>query len=271
MFVNRNRPTTASPFALLHYEPFCYSDSGAVSGGSASPAPNGGVSNGAGGANGATPNGATADTSTTPQTIGFDFNAAMERLGETLAPRLDALRQDVNNLPEHLRPPPQEPPAPDYDTMTQSELVAHLNSSVTQMVQKAITEALTPLTQQITNVQQTYTTDKVTGEVNQMKSTLKDFTDWKDEMVGLARQHPTLGVKELYALARSLNTDKAKQLDTKYNPPAPPPPPRWGGLTPSAPGATGSTPPLSRADAGREAYREVAARHPGILSALESL
>lgn len=250
------------------------SDTGLPAGGD-SHASNNGASNGAGGATGVTTNVVPPSGDALAGTQTIDFDGLFSRLGDSLGTRLDALRQDVGQLPEHLRPPPVEPPAPDYDTMTQSELATHITGSVQKMlqasIQSALQEALGPLAQQLTGLQQTVTTDKVVGEVNQMKSSHKDFSDWKDEMVSLAKTHPTLGVKQLYNLARADNAEKAKQLDTKYNPPAPPPPPRFGGFAPSAPGATGSTPALSRQAAGTEAYREVAARHPGVLAALENL
>lgn len=46
----------------------------------------------------------------------------------------------------------------------------------------------------------------------------KDFSDWNDEMAALAKVHPTLGLADLYRLARSGDEKKAKELDEKYTP-----------------------------------------------------
>ena len=264
MYVRRR--TTDNIFGLRHWHPWLTSDNGVVAGGgSASPTVPGAVGSADSGAPGA-------DTVGGGQSIDWgQFNQGLNLLGDRLASGLEALRGDVNNLPEHLRPPAQEPPAPDYDTMTQADLATHITGSVLKSIESMLAEKLGPLVAQVQNVQQTVATNSVTAEVKQMRAEHKDFGDWKDEMVALAREHPTLGITRLYNLARAENTEKAKALDTRYNPPAPPPPPRFGGFAPSAPGATGATPPLSRTDAGRAAYQEVQGRHPGVLAALESL
>lgn len=247
------------------------SDTGTLPGGNGLPPAPVGASSVGGGAGGATPP-AGSDTVGGGASIDWgQFNAGLQRLGDTFAEKLDALRGDVSQLPEHLRPPAQEPPPPDYDTMTQADLAAHITGNVMKAFEAKLNEMLRPLAQQIQQVQHSTATREVTQEVTAMRTEHKDFNEWKDEMLGLAKTHPTLGIRQLYNLVRAENSEKAKTLDARYNPPPPPPPPRWGGLSPSAPGATGAIPKLSREDAGKEAYREVASRHPGVLAALEAM
>ena len=198
------------------------------------------------------------------------FAAGLEQLNESLAPRLDALRNDVTKLPDALRPPPPAETPPDYDSMTQSELAAHITGSVLKAVEATITQALQPVMERVDQTQQSHFKTTVESEMRELSASNKDFADWKPEMVALAKAHPTLGLAQLYKLARADNTAKAAELDARYNP-KPPPPTRWGGLTPALGGANNSAKPLSREDASREAYREVSTRHPGVLAALENL
>jgi hypothetical protein len=153
--------------------------------------------------------------------------------------------------------------------MTRPELVNHIVGRINHDVQAAIAEAMKPLSEQLSGLQNNVATTSVQSTINRMKSENKDFEDWKGEMVALARTHPTLDVPDLYALARAQNPSKASTLSEKYNPPAPRPT-RFGGLTPAM-NSNANTPPLSRDDAGREAYREVQARFPGVLTALENM
>lgn len=265
------RNHTESLFVLRYALPLCHSDSGLPSGGSATTAPVAAGSNGAGGANGATTNGAVTNTGTTSNGTDWSaFAAGLDRLGDNLAQKLDGLRADVGQLPDHLRPPAVEPPPPDFDSMTQGELAAHITGSVMKAFEAKINDILAPITAQINDVRQSAATRDVTQEVAALRESNKDFNDWKDEMVSLAKQHPTLGIKQLYNLVRADNPAKAGELDRRYNPP-PPPAPKWGGLTPSALHANGGQPPLTREQASADAYREVAARHPGVLAALESM
>lgn len=230
-----------------------------------------GASNGAGGANGATTNGVVNNTGTTSNgTDWAPFAASLDRFGDNLAQKLDGLRADVGQLPDAMRPPPVEAPPPDFDSMTQGELAAHITGSVMKAFESKINDILAPITAQINDVRQSAATKDVTQEVASLRDSHKDFNDWKDEMVSLAKQHPTLGIKQLYNLVRADNPAKAGELDRRYNPP-PPPVQKWGGLTPSALHGTNGATPVSREQASQDAYREVAARHPGVLAALESM
>lgn len=262
-----NRSHSANLFPRLTRDRTLRSDSGtdlaATSGGASV---TGGATSVAGGA---APGGA----DTTPAALApwDQFAHGLERLHDSLAPRLDALRQDVTKLPDALRPEPPPDPAPDYDSMSQSELATHITGSVLKAVEQTITKALQPVMQRVDETQQSHFKTTVESEMRELSSAHKDFADWKPQMVELAKAHPTLGLRQLYNLARVENAARAKELDAKYNPPAPPPPPRWGGLTPALGSNGSSAKPLSREDASREAYREVASRHPGILAALENL
>ncbi len=198
------------------------------------------------------------------------FAEGLTQLNESLAPRLDALRQDVRSMPESLRPPPPAEAPPDYDSMTNGDLATHIISTVGRTIEQAIAKSLEPVMSRVNETQQTQFKSSVESEMKELSSAHKDFGDWKPEMIALAKSHPTLGLSDLYRLAKASAPEKATTLDAKYNP-KPPPPTRWGGLTPALGGSNGSAKPLSREEASRSAYAEVASRHPGILAALDTL
>lgn len=219
-----------------------------------------------------------ADTTTTAATDAITTTAAaptvdwnafigkLDTLNEGLGGKLDTLVAEVKGAAS--QPEPQAPV--DLEAMSRPELVTHIVGVISQVVQQQLKASLDPLHEQVQHVQTVVATGDVQRDVARMRDAHKDFNDWKDEMVALSKVHPTLNIPDLYGLARVNNPAKAGELDKKYTPPAPPPPPRWGGLIPAMSG-NGAKPPLTHAQAGSEAYREVAARHPGVLRALEDL
>ena len=193
-----------------------------------------------------------------------EFIDGLDKLNTGLGAKLDTIRDTVT---ESTRPPPLAPP--DYEGMSNVELVAHVTGNVQRMVQEAIQAALKPVTDQLAGVQNDVVATRGEISIKEMRAAHKDLSDWKDDMIGLVGKHPTLSLNEVYRLARSLNPDKAKSLDAKYNPPPPKPRP-FGGLTPSGNGKA-AEPALSGMDATRASYNEVMARHPGILPILQDL
>lgn len=192
-----------------------------------------------------------------------EFIDGLEKLNTNLGTKLDNVRETVTSA---TAPPPTAPP--DYEQMSNVELVAHVTGSVQQMVQDAITNALKPLTDQLNGVQNDLVTTRGELSLKEMQAQHKDLRDWKDEMIALVGKHPTLSLNEVYQLAKSGNPNKAKQLDAKYNPPPPKPRP-FGGLTPG--NGKAAEPVLSGEAATRAAYNEVMGRHPGILPILQDL
>jgi hypothetical protein len=154
--------------------------------------------------------------------------------------------------------------------MTNGDLAAHIQKSILSAVESTIAKSLEPVLARVNETQQTQFKTSVESQMKELSGANKDFGDWKPEMIALAKSHPTLELADLYKLAKASNPTKSGELDARYNP-KPPPPTRWGGLTPALGGSNGSAKPLSREEAGRSAYAEVSARHPGLLAALENL
>lgn len=206
--------------------------------------------------------------SSSPDWVGFldGLERLNTQLGDRLGSKLDTLQSTVAKATE-----PEPPTPPDLDAMTRGELVAHITNIVGQGVAQQLADVLKPLTDQLTSVQTSVATADVNASIKELRAAHPDFNDWKDEMVALSTSHPTLDIRALYTLARGSNMDKARTLDARYNPPKPPVQPRWGGLLGAPASGNGAPPKLSAHEASVEAYREVQARHPDLLRALEAL
>jgi hypothetical protein len=202
----------------------------------------------------------------TPTPNWREFIDGLEKLNTNLGGRLDGIKEVVT---ENTRPQPAPAAPVDYEGMSNVELVAHVTGNVQRIVQEAIQQALKPVVDQVNGVQNDLVTTRGELSLKEMRAQHKDFADWKGEMIDLVGKHPTLGLREVYMLAKAGDPGKAKQLDLKYNPPPPKPRP-FGGLTPSGNGKA-SEPVLSGEAATRAAYNEVMARHPGILPILQDL
>lgn len=196
-----------------------------------------------------------------------EFVNSLGQLNDSLGGKLDTLVSEVRTVatPQQAATEP-----PDFEAMSRPELVAHIVGTVGEAVRAQLAEALNPLASQLTNLQTTVATGSAIKDRDALMDKNKDFNEWKPEMIALAKEHPTLSLPALYTLAKGSNPAKASSLDAKYNPPPPKPAPRWGGLTPAG-GQVNGQPVLNARDAGTEAYREVSARHPGVLAVLEGI
>lgn len=198
-----------------------------------------------------------------------EFIGSLDTLNANLGGKLDTLVGEVRTV---ATPATATPEPPDYEAMSRPELVAHIVGTIGEAVRAQIAEAMSPLATQLNGLQMQTATTSAIADRDRLRSAHKDFDEWKDDMIALAKQpaYAQLTLPDLYTLARGRNAAKAATLEAKYNPPPPKPTPRWGGLTPAASG-TRTTPVLSARDAGIAAYNEVSARHPGVLAVLEGL
>jgi hypothetical protein len=198
------------------------------------------------------------------------FTSSLENLNASLGGGLNTLIEEVRGM----KPAPAPEPAPDFESMSQGELAAHIIGAVTKAVETKLGERLAPVVDAVNGIQRSTSEREINEQVRQLQSN-KDFNDWKPAMLELAKQpkYQTLDVVDLYALAKSKNPTRAAELEKKYAAPVEPPKPRWGGLTGgtvSVPARGGEATPVNGRDASIEAYKEVAARHSHVLRALEN-
>lgn len=197
-----------------------------------------------------------------------NFIGAIDKLNTNLGGKLDAVLGAAQSAQPSGEPDDSEgddAPPPNFDEMTNAELVAFLSSNTNRTMKAIMSEALAPLIDRVNGLTTSFTQNSVNADVEKVRADNKDFGEWHDEMIDLAKENPTLNVKRLYALAKAENPAKAEKLAAKYAPPPKPKPNAFGGFTPAPNGKSAATPVVSALEASREAYREVAERHPGVL------
>lgn len=108
----------------------------------------------------------------------------------------------------------------ELDTLTESQLEAlpraRFGQLLTGKIGKLIEGQLKPLAEQINGVTVATTTERVKTEVANLAAQHKDYWDFQQEMLVLAREHPTLSPTRLYRLARTEHPQKAAEMDKKY-------------------------------------------------------
>jgi len=194
--------------------------------------------------------------------LGNNFNSG----NKDVLNSLEKLNETV--LSASAKPDPG-PSADDIDAMTNSEFGNHLMQRMGDFIRQTFESGIKPINDRLSNLHQEHTISTATTALNELRSAHKDANDWKEEMVKAATSHPTMSIPELYAFVRAVNPKKAAELDGKYNPPEKKPNlfaalPGYGGLN-----GTGSDnpKPLTKQQAGEEAFKEVSERHP-VLAAL---
>lgn len=134
-------------------------------------------------------------------------------------------------------------------------------------VGKLLDERLKPLNETVTGVRKEFMTDRFRAEAKDLKGKFKDFTDWEDEMAALAKNHPSLNLRQLRAMAREESPDKAKELDEKYKekPENKEEITMFGGYRPSTGTETGGKgeQKLTSEEAGEKAWTETVSQFPG--------
>lgn len=100
----------------------------------------------------------------------------------------------------------------DLDGLTPKQL----NTFLMKNVGKLLDEKLGAMKTNMDGVVSKMTAKELQAEYNTLSGKYKDFKDWGEEMQTLAKAHPTLGLKDLYKLAREENEEKVKELTAKY-------------------------------------------------------
>lgn len=98
------------------------------------------------------------------------------------------------------------------ETMPRRQFMELLQQNFT----KALEGSLKPLRDDISKVGITAQAGTMRAEAEKVMNDHPDFVDFKDEMISLGGAHPTLGVRQLYNLARLEHPLKASELDKKY-------------------------------------------------------
>ncbi len=99
----------------------------------------------------------------------------------------------------------------DLESLDRAGLVGHINKNT----ENAIKRALKPLVQQLQTTSDAGEADRIRTDFRQAAARFPDFLDWREEMGEIIKKHPELPAEDVYALARSKDPEKVKDIDEK--------------------------------------------------------
>lgn len=105
----------------------------------------------------------------------------------------------------------------DLETLSRADLVKLLNSSISGNLVKHIQRnVVEPIEARLNQRDQASMVEVLTNQINTLASENPDYPEWKDEMIKISNENPTLSPVRVYRLAKLENPDKAKILAKKY-------------------------------------------------------
>lgn len=165
---------------------------------------------------------------------GFDFeklNATMLGLGQAIQAQQKSL-EALGNRMESLEQRPAQPPTPtpaepkefkinlgeekDLETLSRMDFAGKMLEQINGLMEHNLKKISDTLEGKLSAVSDTIGRSSLEGEIKEMIGSKKDFMDWKEELKALRQELPNASLQRLYALVRSENPDKAKELDEKY-------------------------------------------------------
>lgn len=162
---------------------------------------------------------------TTPPVPVVD-TAAINSLNSNIQELVRLAAQRPPPSPRAPEPEPEVDPAL-LESMPRQQFVEHIVGQVLKGVRTQIAE---PLNQRINQLGAQGVQHSLASEVERLGGTrqadgsysggkYKDFWDWRDEILSVAKQTPNATVERLYHIARAENPKKTEDLAKKYSPP----------------------------------------------------
>ena len=96
-------------------------------------------------------------------------------------------------------------PEKDLEEMSNTELMTHLMTQLSPVLENVVTSKLKPISDslaQVTGHLQSQQNQSVAAEIERVRGQYEDFDTYQQEMVQLNGQNPGLGVEELYLIAK---------------------------------------------------------------------
>ena len=168
---------------------------------------------------------------------------SLQQQNEQLQRRLEILAQNMMS-PEYVQfleakrmaeyggyqqpqPEPQPEPEPDFDpdTASQRELVEYVTKKVSSLIEQKVGEVDKQIKRQ--DYESQY--EKAQREVQETMKKYPDFTNYRMDMIEIAKRHPSISAEEAYLLAkakaggRRTPTPRTRQKQASTQPPRPNP------------------------------------------------
>jgi hypothetical protein len=147
-----------------------------------------------------------------------DFQATMSQLNGTMGQVLAALKNPV-------APPPTTRQAPEPDdeidpntleTLPRTEFMKIMERRMAKAFEKSL---LGPVKEELTTLRNGLTTSNTQKQLDNALAKYPDLLEYKDEMIALAKAHPSLGPTQLYQLAKTdASPEKIAEVAKKFPP-----------------------------------------------------
>ncbi len=183
------------------------------------------------------------------------LSTQLENAGEQMAAYTDALQEGDQYEPDYSQDISEE----ELESMTNSQLMGHIEQRVGNAIQNAVGSAMEPVSNDLAATQQYMQNNNVSAEINRLSNTHRDFQPLANEVADIIQERADNGynisMEDAYHIARAANPDKVANIKNELDPPKPS---LSGGLLPTSKmiGETGSKQDLDFDEAVDKAFKE---------------
>ena len=185
------------------------------------------------------------------------LSTQLENNGEQMAAYTDALQQEVDGYEPDTNG--QQISEEELESMTNSQLMGHIEQRVGNAIQNAVGSAMEPVSNDLAATQQYMQNNNVNSEINRMANAYPDFRQLSNEVADVIQARADNGynisMEDAYRIAKAEYPDKVANINRELEPPKPS---LSGGLLPTSKmiGETGEGQDLDFDEAIDKAFKE---------------
>ena len=183
------------------------------------------------------------------------LSTQLESAGEQMSAYTDALQQEQDGY----EPDKGQMSEEELESMTNSQLMNHIETKVGNAIQKAVGSAMEPVSNDLAATQQYMQNNNVNSEMSRMSNLHSDFQPLANEIADIIQQRSNNGynisMKDAYHIAKAEHPDKVATISKELEPQKPS---LGGGLLPTSKmiGETGEGQDLDFDEAMEKAFKE---------------
>jgi len=185
------------------------------------------------------------------------LSTQLENAGEQMTAYTEALQQEQDDYqPDNSGQPISEE---ELESMTNSQLMGHIEQKVGNAIQQAVGSAMEPVSSDLAATQQYMQNNNVNSEINRMAGIYPDFKLLSDEIADVIQKRSENGynisMEDAYRLAKAEYPDKVAGINKELEPQKPS---LGGGLLPTSKmiGETGVSQDMDFDEAMDKAFKE---------------
>ena len=185
------------------------------------------------------------------------LSTQLENAGEQMAAYTEALQEDQDAYQPDTNG--QQVSEEELESMTNSQLMGHIEQRVGNAIQNAVGSAMEPVSSDLAATQQYMQNNNVNSEINRMSGMYPDFKLLSNEIADVIQQRADNGynisMEDAYRIAKTEHPDKVANINKELEPPKPS---LGGGLLPTSKmiGETGEGQDLDFDEAMDKAFKE---------------